>query len=486
MDKSCTGCKQYIAHQYWDHMDTRKKRFFKPMLGDFRNGVTIPEKFVRSIGGQISELVKLETPDGNTHNVHVANELNNLVLRSGWSIFASVYGLEEGDFLRFKYNGDSHFKVEVYDPTACEKESSCVVMKRNPGLQKQSIPRDNPMPSPEGERLDTRHNGCYGDSWKTTKINPEGSSPQKPTKKEAPSSEGIQNSMNSGEVQTSTRSRYFSATECNLTNAHKAQVDKIVQNARHEIPLYVKTMASTTLVDGFLVICNDYAIKYLPREDEIITLCHANNSNKWGVHFKINTDGTYHLSAGWLGFVQDNKLQEGDTCVFEVLKDPRSFTMKVHLLKANYHRPPGFDSSSNVLRPEDNVRYSRFTVLKGMLKTKVYEKVADIKSENPIFVSVMLKSNIGGNSPNLAFSMDYARDYLPTESQTIRLHRPGESTTWKTLFKIHDGRRWLVRGWRQFSNDNKLKLDDVCLLERMKNKKKLRMMVHIIRKEEYY
>jgi hypothetical protein len=82
--------------------------------------------------------------------------------------------------------------------------------------------------------------------------------------------------------------------------------------------------------------------------------------------------------------------------------------------------------------------------------------------------------------------MDYARDYLPTESQIIRLHRPGESTTWKTLFKIHDGRRWLVRGWRQFANDNKLKLDDVCLLERMKNKKKLRMMVHIIRKEEYY
>jgi hypothetical protein len=59
--------------------------------------------------------------------------------------------------------------------------------------------------------------------------------------------------MNSGEVQTSTRSRYFSATECNLTNAHKAEVDKIVQNARQEIPPYVKTMASTTLVDGFLV-----------------------------------------------------------------------------------------------------------------------------------------------------------------------------------------------------------------------------------------
>jgi hypothetical protein len=38
------------------------------------------------------------------------------------------------------------------------------------------------MPSPEGERLHTRHNGCFGDSWKTTMRNPEGSSPQKPSK----------------------------------------------------------------------------------------------------------------------------------------------------------------------------------------------------------------------------------------------------------------------------------------------------------------
>jgi hypothetical protein len=141
---------------------------------------TIPEKFVRSIKGQISELVKLETPDGNTYNVHVAKELNNLVFRSGWSKFACVYGLEEGDFLRFKYNRDSHFKVEIYDPSACEKESSCVVMNRNPGLQKRSIPHDNPMSSPDDERLAASHDDH--NSWKTPKKNPAGSSPQKPSK----------------------------------------------------------------------------------------------------------------------------------------------------------------------------------------------------------------------------------------------------------------------------------------------------------------
>ncbi|CAM0949209.1 unnamed protein product [Alopecurus aequalis] len=465
MDKSCTGCKQYIAHQYWNHMDNRKKRFFKPILGDFRNGVTIPEKFVLSVGGQISELVKLETPDGNTYNVHVAKELNNLVLPSGWSIFASVYGLEEGDFLRFKYSGDSHFKVEIYDPSACEKESSCFVMNHNPRPQKRSIPRNNPMSPPEDERLATRHNSC-----KTSKINPAGSSPQKPTNKEAPSSEGIQDSINSGEGQTSTRSPYFLATVCYLTNAHKAEVDKIQQKARPEIPMYVKIMASTSPVDEFLIICN--AIQYLPREDEIITLCHASNSNTWGVHFKINADGTYHFSAGWLGFVQDNELQEGDICVFEVLKGQRSFTMAVHLLRASYDHPPGSVTSANSGRPEDRVMFSRFSTLKGPLKTKIYEKVEAISSEIPIFVSIMLKTNISPRSSMLSFSLAYAREYLPTESQTIRLHRPGESTPWKTSFNIFNGKRWLVGGWRQFAYDNKLKLDDVCLFEQMKNRKK--------------
>ena len=151
---------------------------------------------MRSVGGKISELVKLETPDGNTYNVHIAKELNNLVLRSGWSKFARVYELQEGDLLRFKYNGDSHFKVEIYDPSACEKEIYCVVMNHNPGLQKRSVPHDNQMLSPEGERLAKRQNGCCSDGCKTSEMNPAGS-PHKPSKDTyvSPSSSTVRSSF---------------------------------------------------------------------------------------------------------------------------------------------------------------------------------------------------------------------------------------------------------------------------------------------------
>lgn len=296
------------------------------MISDFRNGVNIPEKFVRSVGGHIPELVKLETPDGNTHTVRAAKEQNNLVLRSGWEIFASVYELEEGDLLRFRYSGDSHFKVEIYDLSACEKESSCVVMNCNPCLQKRSIPHDSPMRSPGDEKLATRHNGSCSNSCKTSKTNPAGSPIRKPTEKDTPPSKGSQDPMDSDELRTTTRSCYVLAIGCNLTKAHKAEIDELEQKNKSEIPLYVKTMDRTSLVDGFLVICKDYARKYLlPYKDEIITLCHANHSKTLGVHFEIKTDDTYILSAGWLGFVEDNELQEGDTCAFEVLKEPEKF-----------------------------------------------------------------------------------------------------------------------------------------------------------------
>jgi len=38
MNKSHTVCKECIANHYWHHMDDRK-RFFKVLMGDFKNGL---------------------------------------------------------------------------------------------------------------------------------------------------------------------------------------------------------------------------------------------------------------------------------------------------------------------------------------------------------------------------------------------------------------------------------------------------------------
>ena len=61
----------------------------------------------------------------------------------------------------------------------------------------------------------------------------------------------------------------------------------------------------------------------------------------------------------------------------------------------------GFVTSANSRPAEHKVMFSRFTTLKGLLKTKVYEKVEAINSEIPVFVSVMHKTNVAHRSSML-------------------------------------------------------------------------------------
>nr|TKW29340.1 hypothetical protein SEVIR_3G389200v2 [Setaria viridis] len=88
-----TICKDCAANHYWHQMD--KRRFFVVMLDeDFKSGLIIPKKFVKNVGGQISERIKLKVRDGETYDIEVAKEHNELLLQSGWAVFASAYELE--------------------------------------------------------------------------------------------------------------------------------------------------------------------------------------------------------------------------------------------------------------------------------------------------------------------------------------------------------------------------------------------------------
>jgi hypothetical protein len=90
---------------------------------------TIPQKFVQYIRGKITRNVKFESRNGSTFNVQLINDLGKLVLASGWEEFVTVHDLNMGNFLVFKYNGSSHLKVLIFDPSGCEKPSS-VFMKK--------------------------------------------------------------------------------------------------------------------------------------------------------------------------------------------------------------------------------------------------------------------------------------------------------------------------------------------------------------------
>ncbi|CAN6361620.1 unnamed protein product [Urochloa humidicola] len=536
MSKSGPICKDCISNHYWHHMNDQDKCFFQVMMNanDFKNKLRLPDKFVTNIRGRISEEVKLEVRDGKTYTIKVAEEQNELVLRSGWQQFARAYDLEQGDFLVFTYSGHSHYKVRIFDLSSCEKELSCVVMDNSPYVQERSSSHHNYMESPMSGSL-AKHCGDSSIYSRTPKMNPTESPSHESAESDATSSDDIEEPMSSGERWTPTQSHYVSATGCslttthkasvfmleqklraaetdatsskgiqepmssgehwtptqyryvlargcNLTTAQKARVFMLEQKLRPHIPLYVTNMNKTSLSDRSLVIDKDYAVKHLPHEDQTITLCHPSNIKKWHAGFKFKPDGTCILSVGSSDFFHDNGLQEGDISVFEVLKSETRTTMTVHLLKR--YCPPGVITSSESSVYEDTeARYavSQRTRLDNQQKRKIIKKVKDIQSETLIFVFVKGRSG----DYKMGLKKDWAVKYLPHEEQPLALRRrkkgAAHTEEWEAKLLISsDGLYQLGGHWNKFVRDNMLRQGDICLFELLKEKS-LTMYVHIIR-----
>ncbi|CAM0949215.1 unnamed protein product [Alopecurus aequalis] len=374
-------CSHCDVHFYWHHLDDREKHFMRLMIGDFRRQMSIPEKFVKNFRGRISEVIKLEAPDGNLYNIQVAKDPNKIVLGSGWAAFVSANGLKEYDLLVFRYNGHSDFKALIFEPSGCEKQLFRVVMNHAPNVQDvgishhQSFPgetrrrdvgsRDNnsrktkkttPLDSPslrsaQGVTSETMNSGGLQETTEPRYVlglgcNRDGGlrdNDSKRTRKMTPldflsARSAEPETMNSGGLQETTELRYVLATWCNLTRAQKAEVDTLVKKIRPLIPLYITAINKTSLF-GSLVFCKDYAAKHLPHEDKFITLCHPQKSNIWVDNLKVNTDGTCMLSAGWSCFVRHNELRVGDICIFEVSKSNGEVTMAVHTLERGHQLP---------------------------------------------------------------------------------------------------------------------------------------------------
>lgn len=50
-----------------------------------------------------------------------------MTIEHGWKSFVSDHSIEFGDFLVFKHAGKSHFIVQIFGQSGCEKQSAFTV-----------------------------------------------------------------------------------------------------------------------------------------------------------------------------------------------------------------------------------------------------------------------------------------------------------------------------------------------------------------------
>ncbi|KAF7052629.1 hypothetical protein CFC21_060702 [Triticum aestivum] len=304
------------------------------MIGDFRDRMTIPDKFVQKFRGQITRTVKLESRNGNTFDVHVTEDLHKVVLQSGWEVFVSAHGISMGDFLVFNYDGNSWFKVLIFDPSGCERlSSSCLPMKTAPHDGQEcgekltgtlSMRHDLPMMgSPQSER-GTMIQWDNSNHVENSIVLGSSSAPSSDS-----SGDGL--SLEDNQELSFVPSPIL-RNRANLTDIQERKMNEKVDAIHSKIPIYGTVMTKCNIFGSpcILDLSSKYADEYLPREDQTLMLQRRDKS--WKVQFHINKNNTKRLFQGWGEFADDNNLKVGDLCLFEPLQK-KNRVMNVHIIR---------------------------------------------------------------------------------------------------------------------------------------------------------
>nr|GMD21780.1 B3 domain-containing protein REM10-like [Ipomoea batatas] len=97
----------------------KNPHFIKPIHQGFKNGVDIPTYFLaKYLKGQGPKFAILRRGD-RSWRVKISG---GRILGDGWEKFAADNGLNVGDVVVFRQEGDSVFDVSVFEPSLCEKD----------------------------------------------------------------------------------------------------------------------------------------------------------------------------------------------------------------------------------------------------------------------------------------------------------------------------------------------------------------------------
>ncbi|GAV79745.1 B3 domain-containing protein [Cephalotus follicularis] len=346
MDGTCKECRSWEEDIYWTHFQCF--HFSQFLRAGFDHKLVIPEKFIKNLKKKLPETVTLKGPSSVTWNIVITANDDSIYFNHGWEEFVKNHFLEENDILMFKYNGESHFDVLMFDGRSlCEKASSYFVRRCG------HTEHDN---GPQAKRKNRES------SVEVIPTSPEcgvvGSPPEKPLNNvdiSIPMGQPIittaatnkrtrsgRNSIKPSHLRQSvaSESTYNYAVvvdakpEAELPPSNKKSGPQYASNRRPvtegERLNAIRLAQAATTDDGFLtvmkptyvykkfymVIPSGWLTKHLSLENQEVFL--RVREKTWHTRFYyIKSRKCGGLASGWKTFAVDNNLEEFDVCVFE-------------------------------------------------------------------------------------------------------------------------------------------------------------------------
>eukprot|EP01018_Ginkgo_biloba_P005492 Gb_37791 [translate_table: standard] len=336
MSKTCRGC----TLKCWQ---THTKRtlnnfsFFKVMMGNFSSFLEIPSEFANQMQYRTCKDAILEGPSGHLWHIHLCCTDSLPSFKDGWESFVSDHCIQSQDILVFRHIIDTHFSVQIFEPSGNEKlstysvenhRSCCLKMGNLSKICKKrrcTINRGKPIES------------CVilEDAFENIKI--ERLIGEQVGYAEAPIILVDEREV-SDQVSSANTHDQGAIETCDLFHKKPSWHEDLEStvSTKRSGPSFSLVMKKTAVSTPFwLSFPLNFCKSWLPEKRMKALL--VGQTGEWSVTF-VGDRRSRGLGSGWKSFVSENKLQVGDTCVFE-LEDRVSHIFKIHISRAVKDNP---------------------------------------------------------------------------------------------------------------------------------------------------
>nr|CAD1841382.1 unnamed protein product [Ananas comosus var. bracteatus] len=302
----------------------------------------MPKKFVNHFNGQICEHIDLKPPSGDIWRIGLTKLANDIVLQSGWKEFVDAHCIEENDLLIFKYYESSSFEVLIFDGSGCEKASSFFAKKNVPPVgEADEIPLEVIN---RKELIELRSSGSSSEDDAKPEITTKSLNGSKKMSKRILRAGSGRGEKDAGTyVETLVHRKKYRVSPRKDAGPSKGvnygvKEDTPERDEHGQMPCNAPYFSLRSLQlspsQHKKNIPRSFAAAHLPRRCEQIILKLPNQKKKWITSYVSTRQvrGVYGgIYGGWKHFVMDNNLQQGDICLFELMKNKKMLTMTVYV-----------------------------------------------------------------------------------------------------------------------------------------------------------
>nr|POE61579.1 b3 domain-containing transcription factor vrn1 [Quercus suber] len=284
----------------------------------------------------------LTVPNGTKWKVKLTKRDGEVCFQNGWCEFASCHAVNPGHLLVFRYEGNSHFYVLIFDDTATEIdyplddqqqvdmmediESDDNSLEIMDGFMPSRKTREkSPLPCPlPHKRSKTNPRSSDLQAGGDTHFRPELTKSKGSMLEKSKMNAGVSFTRRESKEECSGATKRCPKSEVierTLSASEKDRAFQRVSAFESKNPFFKVVMQPSYVYPrNSLNISSSFAEKYMSKMSGEFVILRSFDRGTWSVKFsnyKAQTKSVFR--QGWKEFARDNSLKVGDVCIFELI-----------------------------------------------------------------------------------------------------------------------------------------------------------------------